>query len=140
MQEYCFLHVGTFSDASKWILLWSDKCTNSKNNVLSIFSYVGTFSDASNQILFWSDQWSDCKSTVFCMLVHSLMFQNEFCYEVINALISVLSYVGTSMMHQTQFWYEVINALIIIATVLFSAHSDILWYIKTNFVMKWLMH
>ena len=34
LQEYCFLHVGTFCDASKRIFFWSLVCNDCKNIIL----------------------------------------------------------------------------------------------------------
>ena len=81
LKEYCFLHVGTFCDASKRIFFWSLVC-------------------------------NDCKNTVFNMLEHCVMHQNEFSFEVLYAMIT---------------------------RILFSACWNILWCIKTNFLLKYWM-
>ena len=36
-----------------------------------------------------SDKCRNCMGTLFCMLVNSLMQQNNYCYEVINAIIAI---------------------------------------------------
>ena len=53
---------------------------------------------------------SDCKNTLFCMMEPSLMNQNEISLEVTNALI---------------------------ARILFYVCWDIVWCIKTNFLLKY---
>ena len=50
------------------------------------FMYVGTLCDASKRIFFLSIVCSDCKNTVFYMLEPSLMNQNEFSFQVTNAV------------------------------------------------------
>ena len=64
------------------------------------------------KISFWSNSCSDYKSTVFCMLGHSMIHKNKLCVKVINSVIT---------------------------RVMFSACWGILWWIKTNFVLKWWM-
>ena len=119
LQEYGFLHVGTFCDASKKIFFWSIICNDCKNTVFHmfrpylmnqnkfslevtnaviariLFMYIGTLCDASKRIFFLSILCSDCKNTFFCMLVPSLMNQNKISLEVTNALIAwILFYVS----------------------------------------------
>ena len=115
LQEYCFLHVGTFCDASKWIL-------------------------------FWSIVFNDCKNTVFHMLgpslmnqnlmEHCVMNQNEFAFEVLYAMIVRILF-SICWMNQNEFSLEVMNA--VIARILFSACWNIVWCIKTNFLLMYCM-
>ena len=85
---------------SKWFLFWYVTCSDCKSN---IFSNVGTFCDESKWILFWTDKCNDYMSTNFCMLGHSVLNQNKFCFEVLNAVIARVLYshmLGHSLVHQ----------------------------------------
>ena len=129
LQEYYFLHVGTFEVMNAVIL--QDYC----------FLPDGTLCDASKRIFFWSIVCSDCKNTVFHMLGPSLMNQNEFSLEVTNAVIArilfsacwdilwciktnfLFKYYMKWLQEYNKFSLEVTNA--VITTVLFSSCWDI---------------
>ena len=117
--EYYFLQVGIFCKASRRIFFWSIVCNDCKNTVIS---HVGTFSDESiwsflpditlcdaSKRLFF---WTNCKITVFYLMEHCVMHQNEFSFEVLYAVI---------------------------ARILFSTCWNLLWWIKTNLVLRWQM-
>ena len=54
---------------------------------------------------------SNCRSIVFCMLGPSLMNQNNFSFEVTNAVIASFCVLGDFVMIQSYF-FEVMNAVI----------------------------
>ena len=59
LKEYCFLHVGTFCDASKWIFFWSLVCNDCKNTVFHMLEHCVMHQ---NKLIFvWSivcnDRW-----------------------------------------------------------------------------------
>ena len=94
LQDYHFLHVGTWCDASKQIFFLSIVCSDCKGTIFFMCMWrrfvrnQNTFCDASKQIFFWSLVCNDWKNTVFHMLEHCVIHQNEFSFEVLYAMIA----------------------------------------------------
>ena len=115
LQEYCFPHVGTFSDGSKRIFFWIIVCNDCKNTIFCMSEYCVIVC-------------SDCKSTI---LVHFMMNKNTFCFEVMNTVI-LQDYCflpdGTlcDALKRIFFWS-------------ISTCWDLPWWIKTNFLLKYCM-
>ena len=124
MQEYYFLHVGTFE-----VIILQDYC----------FLPDGTLCDSSKRIFFWSIVCNDCRNTVFHMLVPSLINQNEFSLKVTNAVIARIIFSACWNI----VWCIKTNFLSnycmqwLPEYILFSSCWDILWCIITNFLLKY---
>ena len=163
LQGYYFLFVGTLCDASKRIFFWSIVCNHCKNTVYC-FLNVATLCDASRQIFFSIIVCSICKSMIsfilWCIKTHFVLkfmnavilqdycclsdgtlcdaskrfFWSNVCSDCKSTVFFMLGYF---VMHQNQFSLEVTNPLI--ARIIFSSCWDILWCIKTYFLLKYCM-
>ena len=119
MLKHCVMHQNNFF---KYCMQWLQEYC---------FLHVGTFCDVSKQIFFWSIVCNDCKNTVFQMLGPSLINENKFSIEVTNAVIA-----GVLFSSSWDIWSDECSN---IARLLFSTWWNIVWCIKTNFLLKYCM-
>ena len=156
------MHVGTFCHASLqfffryyitrilfsawWNILWLIRYFFFEvMNAVTLYCFLpdGTWCDALKQIFVLSIVCSDCTITVFCILEPSLINKNKFGFWVLRWQMQLFQeyyflHVGTFCHESKQilFWSDECSN---IAWLLFSNWWNILWCIKTNFLLKYCM-